>query len=231
MIYILSFIFYYYNTFYQDYSFYKYFEKKDRNIVRCKTASLINALICSIFSILYIDNFISDNLIFNIHQIILSYFIVDLIYILQNKNKYNKINYILFIIHHIASIIGSKYLIYIYPNIISQLYIAELSTIFLNISWFILHINPKIKHLKQFKQCNLIFKLSNILLFISFFCTRNINYIYIQYSCIQKLYTGSITINLIIINILIFASILLNYYWFYCLVRLVIKPNNSIKKS
>ena len=64
------------------------------------------------------------------------YFLMDLSHILLYKNQYSKSLLASYLVHHSLAIVGISY-IDLYPYYIARGYLAELSTPFVNMSWYL----------------------------------------------------------------------------------------------
>lgn len=178
---------------------------KDINFI----ISNIHASITFLNSVLFLTEIIDMSLYIQISAISIGYGIYD-IYILKINNDRNFKN---MLIHHLIIIIANIWL-YIFNDffmtrVAAFNYLTEISTPFLNLSLY-LYQNNKTK--LYIANCNL-FKISNIMLILTFFIFR----------IVFGLYLVKITLfynNLSFLQIILW---LLNVYWFYKILK------NSIK--
>jgi len=162
-----------------------------------RISSMMHAIICLIVSLLFINNYLIDNLQFEIIKYNIAYLITD-IYLYLTKRVSNKDLYEM-LIHHTFFILGC-YSVYLNPVnyilIYSHGIMTEASTIFLNTRWF---------SIKKYYFRNI--KMHSILLWISFLIFRIINMAYIIYL---------ITINnYYYLMFLTLPFFILNSVWFY----------------
>lgn len=110
------------------------------------------------------------------------------------------------LIHHIFLFIGTySYYITLYPHQTAIALLSEITNQFLYIGWLLIK-----KDLKD----TIYFKINGMILLISFFLFRIINFTYLLYFLIT--YCD-------IYNSIIFIPItLLNYYWFYLLIQKIL---------
>jgi hypothetical protein len=107
------------------------------------------------------------------------------------------------LIHHLILFIGTyNYYVILYPYQIALALLSETSNQFLYIGWFLIK-----KNLKN----TMIFKINGIILLILFFLFRVINFTYLSFF----IFTNCSFYE----NILFLPITLLNYYWFFLLVK------------
>lgn len=109
----------------------------------------------------------------------------------------------------------------IYSQHSMMVYLAEMSTPFLNLSWLFKQLEPRF---------NLLLNLCGILLLLSFFCCRVVLGPYILYHMWSFWKTGPEYLFVIYISIVVFF-ILMNFYWFSQLIKILIKPSKGKKKD
>ena len=162
-----------------------------------RISSLFHACICLVASLLFLNNYLIDNLRFEIIKYNIAYLITD-IYLYLTRRVSNKDLYEM-LIHHIFFLLGC-YSVYSNPEnyilIYSHGIMTEGSTIFLNIRWF--SINKYYFRNTEFHT---------ILLLISFLLFRIINMVYIIYLITIK--------NYYYLMFLTMPFFILNSVWFY----------------
>ena len=162
-----------------------------------RISSLFHASICLIASLLFINNYLIDNLRFEVIKYNVVYLTTD-IYLYLTKRVSNKDLYEM-LIHHIFFMLGC-YSVYLNPENYTLIYslglMTEGSTIFLNIRWF---------SIKKYYFRNI--EINTILLWSSFLIFRIINMMYVLYLIIINIY-----------NYILFVALpffILNSVWFY----------------
>lgn len=99
--------------------------------------SSIHAIISSILSYAYLTKKISISLFSPaVGLVSYGYFLIDLSHILLYKKQYSQPLFYSYLFHHIFAFIGLSY-IDIYPYYLARAYLAEISTPFLNLSWYL----------------------------------------------------------------------------------------------
>lgn len=171
--------------------------------------STIHAVFISYNSAQFFFNNIDNNYFRSTLLISMTYFIIDLFYLLSTINNRNKTHIIQMIIHHVMPIciLSARYLfgfIYheLFDYIMSFLFISEITTLPLNICWYLN---------KQSKTNNILFKTSALSLLILYIPFRIINNTYML--CVI-IYNREY-IYLLPQIILTF----LNYIWYYKLIK------------
>lgn len=101
-----------------------------------------------------------------------------------------------------------------------MIYIAELSTPFLNVSWL----------LNELKNAPALLNVIGILLVLTFFVARVVLGPYLLYHMITFWNSGPPALYYVNVAIIIFF-ILMNYFWFYQLMKKVVSPSPSKSKS
>lgn len=182
---------------YLDYQFKKYTTPEIAQAINCLNYSLILGTV----STLHYFNCINQNTFLNILPICVGGTLCDTLIILKQKKHYEML------LHHL--ILLTSYGINLSTNDInthmffSQLYLCEWSNIFLNTSYILL---------KKNLTNNNIFKYSNIGLIATYFPLRIVNFTYLQY----KTYQSN---KFLVFYLLGTPTVLLNYYWFYKLLK------------
>lgn len=166
--------------------------------------STLNATHMSLNSLLFYYGIISSNTFINSMYINQTYFILDTLQLIYN-HKTNKIAKEM-IFHHSISIVTITYILTYTPekfyNLIACGFLAEVSTIPLNIAWTLNEIE---------KTDNNLYKLSSLSTIILYIPFRLINLPYISITLFKhKMYY----LTFIALNI---SG--LNYYWFYKLIK------------
>lgn len=195
----------------------QYYYLKYDSIINQTLISIQHAILVSFNAILYLNNFIDEYTFYNFLGITSAYGIYDIIITLFISGDKS------LIFHHIILMISIYYpylytvVYYIepikdYPLLLANVYLSEISTIFLNISYLMYYC-------KINNYYNSILKLNNIFVIISYFITRVINFTYL---CIN-LYRQMAYFNLIFVAL---PFTFLNYHWFYKLCKRVIYKMN-----
>ena len=169
--------------------------------------SSLHSYIIIIGSFLFIYKKINLNTYFHFTTFTASYSLFDIIILLLNNNLNKE-----FLIHHTILFIGTTVR---YPN--KELYnylayglLGEISSIFLNKTWFYLHTQPQNK--KEIK-------INTIATVVFYTVFRIINYLYIlKAAIINRFYIG-ISITLIVY--------ILNLYWYVLLIKKAIYINTK----
>jgi hypothetical protein len=198
--YYYSLIFYIFNFSLKKTSLQKFlnFSDKDYSKLFGYINSCIHANIIYISSFLFLLNIIDFSIWIQCFDIIRGYCFYDFLLILYN----NPFDYQM-IIHHIIFFIGTyNNYIFKYPSQMAIGLLSEISNQFLYFGWFL--IKKKLDYTKLF-QINAIF------LLISFFIFRVLNFSYFSFFIFQHCDLFE--------NILFLPITLLNYYWFYLLLR------------
>jgi hypothetical protein len=162
-----------------------------------RISSLFHACICLVASLLFLNNYLIDNLRFEIIKYNVVYLITD-IYLYLTKRVSNKDLYEM-LIHHTFFILGC-YSVYLNPINYTIFYslglMTEGSTIFLNTRWF---------SIKKYYFRKI--EIHTLLLWISFLTFRIINMMYILYLIIINNYYYILFVAL--------PFFILNSVWFY----------------
>lgn len=161
----------------------------------CRISSLVNAIISTCGSILFLSNLISYTIFNEVVKYNIVYITTDIYLYLAKLIDTKDIKEMM--IHHICFLIGS-YISYINPIFYAYGIMSEGSTIFLNIRWF---------SINKYYFTNI--KLHTQLLWFTFLGFRIINITnlaLLMYYSIHYYYT-----------ILLIPFITLNYIWFYYL--------------
>lgn len=185
----------------------KYKLKLNKSVIETFINSL-HAVFISISSFVFLFKYMEEKLYENVLIISFSYLFYDILKLIFYKKK-TKINLQL-IFHHsivllnlIPLFINELRIIDNYIHITALLYMSELSTIFLNLSWCL-------KETK--KQDTKLFKYSGLSTIILFIPCRLFISKYVFYILYKKSYFNSY---------MFFNSIflILNYFWFYKLIQ------------
>ena len=188
-----------------------FFIKKDR-VFQYHTYiySTIHSFMISIACILYLFNYINVNLTSFFIDLSLGYTIFDLTVILSNTQMFDWKGTL---IHHIAMLLLLSGRELFFDEVAIGL-LSEISTIFLNLSWILYQSN---------KTDTKIFKIISILVLVSYFFTRVLNFPYLTYIAI-------IVYNLHpIFYTMILSLTVINIYWFKLLFAKALNVNKTKK--
>lgn len=182
-------------------------------------SSTIHSVFISIGMVLYIYNYITNiKTIAQIFSISLGYYLSDLVYVL-----YSRINMIQYLIHHLTIIylicytlsfnsINEIYWLHFYVEYLAYSLLAEIAVLPLNICWYYKNTGKSLKSIG--------FIIWSILLVISYYFSRIINFTILFINLISLEYYG--------ICILGLPIIILNYYWF---IKICLIFHNKIKND
>ena len=177
--------------------------------------STIHASLSTIFSILYLSNRINQSLYIHMFGFSVGYAIHDALVVWRNKrffpNTWKEV-----LVHHSTFIFGGLAVCLPHTRDIALTYAAklltvEISTIFLNMSWFLLTAK---------KEGTLTFRINGIFLLLSYLTSRIANLSYHTW----ELYSIRNTFNPYISYpglFIITGLTSMNYMWFYKLIRSV----------
>ena len=181
-------------------------KETDKEIIHCYNSN-IHASIMLLFSFLYVFSFINIEFYNNILNYSVIYNTIDIYYLINYNSKVKT----QMIFHHILIIISiiirniiplpKNYNYYIALN-----FFSEITTIPLNISWIL--------YTKNLKK-SLLFKLSMVSTLILYIPFRVLLNTYLFYDELSNLHTNIKYFQLIMV--------ILNYFWFYKLCKLVYK--------
>jgi hypothetical protein len=180
----------------------KYINYQNRDLL----ISSLHAIVSTSLSILLLSGIIQDNIYLKYSPITIGYALYDI----NNLRHPEAKNSFVLIFHHIIIIFCNTWLIknrvsYVL-KIVSINYLTEISTPFLNLSFF-LHKN----NLKNFKLCNInLFNVTSVCLLISYFIFRVLLLTYLVWETAFYNYLYFFQIGLTLIN----------YYWFYKLLKM-----------
>ena len=171
--------------------------------------STFHAIYISLFSTLYLYQFIDNHTIKQAFFISMSYYLADLYYVIDSTNKLTKQDYIT-ICHHNIMIFYQMFVFIqndynLENNLLYYLnrgFIAEYSVISLNYSWYLL--NTKQKNSKKMI-------ISSIITIIMYYFTRVVNFTLLIYSLWND--------GFLLIASVMMPLFFINYYWFYKLVH------------
>lgn len=178
--------------------------------------STVHGGILAISATGYLCGWLSPGFMDNIFRISIGFLCADIFYLLETGliiNKSFQIMEIMLILHHFIMIFYKHFLLYSNVDIIesarfylNQMYLAEYAVLPLNYCWYLINTN----------QCNgLKFKMASILLIITYFVSRVMNFSIMMYNVWQD--------GLIRYILLGLPIILMNYYWFILLLKKAIK--------
>jgi hypothetical protein len=177
--------------------------------------STFNAIFLASFATLYLFNDITNYTIKQVYFISMSYYLGDLYYVIDSTNKLTKLDY--FTLCHHTVMILMYYVIFILnsnsnnsnSNLENTLLyymnrgiLAEYSVLTLNYSWYLVNTKQD--------NSNRIF-ISSLLTLVLYFITRVINFTVLIYNFWSD--------DLIPAIVLMMPLFLINYYWFYKLLR------------
>jgi len=195
-----SIFFYFFNFYLKKSSFQSIVNLRENSYLKLINYinSCIHAKIVYVLSFLLLMNFIDVSVWSNCLDVTRGYCFYDTLMILyQNPLDYQML------IHHLILFIGTyNYYVILYPYQIALALLSETSNQFLYIGWFLIK-----KNLKN----TMIFKINGIILLILFFLFRVINFTYLSFF----IFTNCSFYE----NILFLPITLLNYYWFFLLVK------------
>jgi len=182
------------------------------------TYSSIHSIFIAFFSSLYIFGIIGRYGLTQSFFISMSYYLADIVYIIDTSEKISNHNYYI-LLHHMIIIYyqifsyiqNDSIKIYYGLFYLSRAFIAEYSVLPLNYCWYLLHT-------KQENTNKMI--ISSILTLILYFLTRVINLSMVVYDIWINGY--------FIFSLVGLPLVLLNYYWFY---KLTYKAYSVNKKK
>ena len=183
--------------------------------------STLHALFISVCSTLYLFNIIDTYDIKQAYFISISYYLADTYYVIDSVKKLTKNEYFL-LCHHIVMIV-IYYVIFIKINNDNNLenyllyyvnsgLIAEYSLLALNYSWYLIHTKQDTSN-KMF--------ISSIVTLTLYFLTRIVNFTRLLYNYCEDGGVSAI--------VLVMPLFLINYYWFFILMRKAIRIYNKTK--
>jgi len=168
--------------------------------------STIHAVIIFLGSLLFLYEYVDTEIYKNFHSFSIGYLIFDSLIVASHRNLFKK-TWKLTVFHHsiflyTSLIMKMNVLDLIQQMIVARYILAELSTLFLNAAWFLIHLNM---------QETIYFKLSTLSTLISYSIVRIYNFTDLTY--------------IVVLSYPLYGSIpaicitLLNYYWFYLLLK------------
>ena len=158
--------------------------------------STIHSIIISFSTSLYLLKYINDEMYVEHVYHTMGYFLFDMTILISNyfKFKWNIILQNLF--HHISGIFGIFFYAHIYTKYAGLSLISEITNPFLNYCWYCIKV----------KKYDISFKISIVLLLITYLIFRIFNLTYLTY---QFLYINEY-------GIYVYGPLtILNYIWFY----------------
>ena len=184
--------------------------------------STIHAGFSFVSGLSYLYNYISNRTYMCLFGVTVGYGIHDFMVVWKNKNHFRNSWKEVLIHHSTFMYAGCLVLLPSYSNIIlslgSRIILTELSTIFLNISWFMY--NMKYRN-------NILFLTNNILLLSTYFTARILNLTYCSWLVYDLRHTYPLYFvypGLVVMSGLTY----LNYKWFYALCKRAV---NSVKNN
>ena len=177
--------------------------------------STLNAIVLASFSTLYLLNIIDNYTIKQVYFISMSYYLGDLYYVIDSTNKLTKLDY--FTLCHHSVMIVMYYVIFILNSnnnddnnnlettllyYMNRGILAEYSVLTLNYSWYLVNT-------KQENSTKML--ISSLLTLVLYFITRVVNFTVLIYNFWSD--------DLIPAIALMLPLFLINYYWFYKLMR------------
>ena len=187
----------------------KYFTSKTNETHSQIIVNTIHAFTTSFFSILYIVKYVEDWLYREILIISFSYFIYDLVYLIYSNSKIKNqsiFHHILISINLLPVFFETLMSVDNYYELTSILYLSEITTIPLNISWILNSININ-KYLSYSIATTIILFIPCRLFISTYIAVKVFN-------------------NILFIPALMF--IFINYFWFY---KLILKYIEVSKKN
>lgn len=190
---------------------------------RIRVISIFHCGITVFFSIFYLINLFSSNIfVYIIYIISPGYFILDFRYLLKKSDGKNNLLQYSYYLHHSASLIGIYYG-NLYPTYLARSFLTEISTPFLNISWFIRKaINISKKNPYSNIYVNSIYRVNLFIYFTLFIIFRIYNLTELTYT------SGNIYF---CHRIIILFFTLLNYVWLYSIIKILINECFCEKKK
>jgi hypothetical protein len=172
--------------------------------------STLNAIFLTSFATLYLLNIIDNYTITQVYFISMSYYFADLYYVIDSTIKLSKLDF--FTICHHTVMIVMYYVIFILNGnnnlektllyYMNRGLLAECSVLTLNYSWYL--VNTKQENSNKML-------ISLLLTLVLYFITRVINFTLLIYNFWSD--------NLLPVIALMLPLFLINYYWFYKLMR------------
>jgi hypothetical protein len=186
--------------------------------------STIHSIVVGIFNSLNILGLIDNQTVYTSYYFSFGYFCGDIVYLfLISKTKKELLDQATFIFHHLVTIIGQMIELS-YQNDINEnkirfytgrMFLAELSVIPMNISWFIKNIDVDYKK-------NYYYRIAFEAFFRLYIVFRIINYSHLSYLWITQ------DFNYIIEGMPLAFLSLLNFIWFYKICQIKIGLNKVV---
>ena len=181
--------------------------------------STLNAIFLASFATLYLLNIIDTYTIKQVYFISMSYYFADIYYVIDSTTKLTKLDY--FTLCHHTVMIVMYYVIFIQINndlnlentllyYMNRGILAEYSVLTLNYSWYLVNT-------KQDRSYKMV--ISSLLTLVLYLITRVVNFTVLIYNFWSD--------GLIPAIVLMMPLFLINYYWFYKLLRKAVRILSS----
>ncbi len=175
-----------------------------------KIISCIHSFMIIISASLYLTNYASVHTWTNMINITKAYSLFDIFLVFLHRNSF-KNDWKETIVHHFILFVGTFY-IHEYPDETARIILAEISNFPLHYCWYLINVG---------KQKNIKFMISALLTLLAFTIFRVINLTHMLYCNIHNMDNMSVTC--------LSLLTLMNYRWYYILVKKAYKMVNGIQ--